>query len=142
MLCEKCHENEVSYIISISSGNLIKELQICEECASYKTDNKILGSVKDVAKVDFEYSINYEPNLAEISLKGFVIIMGDSKEIKDIVSGWKKKKEVLAETKLRIFNTIFHKCNIKALELEEDFNLPPHLRLPFISPDKSAPYTG
>ena len=54
MLCEKCHENEVSYIISISSGNLIRELQICEECASYNTDHKVLGSAEDVAKVDRE----------------------------------------------------------------------------------------
>jgi len=99
---------------------------------------------KDVAKVEFEYSIIYDPNLADISFRGFVLLMGDSKEIKDFISEWKKRKIILSDLKLRIFNTIFHKCNVKAIELEEDFNLPTHIRLPFIRPEQENKntYTG
>ncbi|MEM2956156.1 MAG: hypothetical protein QW041_01090 [Candidatus Pacearchaeota archaeon] len=102
---------------------------------------------KDVLKFDFEYSINYEPELAELLFRGFILVMAEPKEAKGILEEWKKKKILESDIKLRVFNTIFHKCNIKALELEEDFNLPPHLRLPIIRPEeektsKSSTYTG
>jgi hypothetical protein len=102
---------------------------------------------KGIAKADFEYTINYEPELGEIFFKGFILILGEPDEIKSTISDWKKKKIMLSDIKLRIFNTIFQKCNIKALELEEDFNLPPHIKLPLIKSEeetKKTPssYTG
>ena len=51
---------------------------------------------------------------------------------------WKKSKKLKSDIKLRVYNTIFHKCNIKAFELEEDFNLPLHLRLPMIKTEEKA----
>lgn len=110
-----------------------------------KEEKAQLAEGKEVAKMEFGYSINYEPDMADIEFKGFVLIMGEPKEIKELIAGWKKKKEMTSEIKLRIFNTIFYKCNIRALELEDDFNLPPHLHLPTIKPEegkKESTYTG
>ena len=99
---------------------------------------------KQVAKLEFEYNIDYEPKLAEIKFRGIMMLMGDPKEIKDIAADWKKKGNILTDTKIRIYNTIFHKCNLKALELEDDFNIPPHIQLPLIKSDeeKKTSYTG
>ena len=99
---------------------------------------------KDVVKIDFEYSIGYEPKLAELFFKGFVLIMADPKDAKQIIEDYKKKKNMNADLKIRVLNTIFHKCNLKALELEEDFNLPTHIRLPTIKAqeESKASYTG
>jgi len=41
MLCERCHENQVSYIISISSNSSTKEIRVCEDCASLDMDQGI-----------------------------------------------------------------------------------------------------
>jgi len=42
MLCEKCHENEASFNIGLSSGHVTRELNICEICAISDSENKIL----------------------------------------------------------------------------------------------------
>ena len=98
---------------------------------------------KQIAKLDFEYNIDYEPKLAEIKFKGIMLLMGDPKEIKEIVADWKKKGNILTDLKIKIYNTIFHKCNLKALGLEDDFGLPPHIQLPRLKEDeKKTSYTG
>ena len=52
-------------------------------------------------------------------------------EIKEVLEDWKKKK--LSDSFQEIlFNIILRKANIKALELEEELNLPFHINLPSI----------
>jgi hypothetical protein len=100
---------------------------------------------KDVLKADFEYTISYEPELGEIYFKGYLLILAEPNETKTLIAEWKKKKTMANDTRIRVFNTIFQKCNIKALELEEDFNLPPHIKLPTIKPEEpktESTYTG
>ena len=100
---------------------------------------------KSVAKLEFEYGIDYEPKVAEIRFEGFILILGDPKEIKDTISDWKKKNTLLTDLKVRTFNTIFHKCNIKALQLEDELGLPSHIQMPKIKTEetsKKATYTG
>jgi hypothetical protein len=107
-----------------------------------KEDIKLVEG-KDVLKFDFDYAITYEPNLAKVEMKGHLLFMVDPKETKELLKSWDKTKQIPEELKLTVYNTIFHKCNIKALELEEDFSLPPHLQLPFLkAPEKGTNYTG
>ena len=110
-----------------------------------KEDIKLVEG-KDVLRFDFDYSINYEPGLAKINMAGHLLLMVEPKQTKELLKAWEKKSQVPEEIKLSVYNTIFHKCNIKALELEEDFNLPPHLQLPYIQAaqktENKANYTG
>jgi hypothetical protein len=107
-----------------------------------KEDIKLVEG-KDVLKFDFDYAITYEPNLAKVEMKGHLLFMVNPKETKELLKSWDKTKQIPEELKLTVYNTIFHKCNIKALELEEDFSLPPHLQLPFLkAPEKGTNYTG
>ena len=109
-----------------------------------KEDIKLVEN-KDVLRFDFEYAITYEPELAKVEMQGHLLLMVEPKQTKELLDAWKKKSQVPEDIKLGVYNTIFHKCNIKALELEEDFNLPPHLQLPYIqakSETKGTSYTG
>lgn len=83
-------------------------------------------------KVDFVYSILYEPEFAKIELAGTMILSVEPKIARDILRGW-KDKEINEDFKLFIFNIILRKANIKALGLEEDLNLPSHLPLPALT---------
>ena len=107
-----------------------------------KKENIKLAEGQDVLRFDFEYEIIYEPDLAKIDMKGHLLIMIDPKQAKELLDAWKKKSQVPEDVKLGVYNTIFHKCNIKALELEEDFNLPSHVRLPTIKTESETSYTG
>ena len=63
------------------------------------------------------------------------MIAMDSKEVKDVLKEWKDKK--LNESfRISIFNIILRKASVKALQLEEDINIPPHFSLPFLNTNK------
>jgi len=87
---------------------------------------------KDTLRFNFEYDINYLPDLATISFKGYVLFVSDPKQTDELMKEWKKNKTLGKELQSAIYNFIFNKCNIKALEMEDEFNLPPHIQLPQI----------
>jgi hypothetical protein len=97
---------------------------------------------KPVIKFDFEFLVDYKPNFAELLFKGYVIMIVEKDDAKDILKKWKSKK-VSDEIRLPLFNLILTKCNLRALQLEEELNLPTHIPLPRIKPQQdNANYTG
>jgi len=93
------------------------------------TKEEINISNTNTIKFDFKYTVDYNPNIAKIDLRGFVIILDDKNEGKEILQDWKKKK-FNHPVKLPLFNFIMGKCNIKALQLEDELGLPLHIPLP------------
>jgi hypothetical protein len=103
---------------------------------------------KDPAiKFNFTFSVDYEPSIAEIKIKGSVIAVDEKDDYKEIIKEWKKKK-FTSPIKIPLFNFIMDKCSIKSLELEEQLGLPFHIPLPKLSPvqaqnpETTAKYTG
>lgn len=86
-------------------------------------------------EVSFVYIINYLPGIANLEFEGKCALSVDQKQIKDILKDWKDKK-IDDNFKVAIFNLILMKSNIKALQLEEELNLPLHFRLPSLSISK------
>lgn len=99
-----------------------------------KDDVKLVQG-KDVLRFGFEFGIEYLPNLAKIEFEGHLLLVAEPKEADEIIKKWKAGNKLDDDIRLRVYNTIFNKCNVKAFELEEDFNLPLHLRLPQIAKD-------
>ncbi len=87
-----------------------------------KTKEELLG-------IKFSYSIKYNPDYAKIEFLGDILLSADPKIVKDIQKEWKDKK-FPEEFQLFVFNVILRKSNIKALELEDEMNLPLHFPLP------------
>lgn len=84
---------------------------------------------EDLIKVTFSYIIDYSPNIAKVDLKGELVLAVKKTISKGILEAWKEKK-INNDFKLVLFNLILKKSTIKALELEEEMNLPLHLPLP------------
>lgn len=93
----------------------------------------ITGS-DEVLKFNFKFTVNYEPKIGKIDLEGNVLYMEEPKKSKEILDGWKKDKKLPKELGPQILNTILARCNIKALNLTQEVNLPPHIRLPILKP--------
>ena len=91
----------------------------------------ILKSQEKPIKINFIYLVKYEPELAKIDLKGTIILSLDEQQAKDVLKDWKKKK-ISDEFRNIIFNIILRKATIKALELEDEMNLPSHMPMPVI----------
>jgi hypothetical protein len=91
--------------------------------------------VKDeLIKVDFIYSILYEPEVAKLDLSGNILLSVDPKTAKDVLKGW-KDKETSEDFRIFLFNIILRKSNIKALQLEDELGLMPHIPLPVLNKD-------
>ena len=86
---------------------------------------------EDVFEIKFSYNIKYSPDVATISLAGTLLAMVDPKTAKDLVKQWKDKK-LPDEHKILVFNVILKKSNLKAMELEDELNLPLHIPLPSV----------
>lgn len=79
--------------------------------------------------VKWKYSINYSPNIANIDFEGVILISLDKKEASEVLEQWKLKK-LNDDFNIKILNAIVKKSSIKAIQLEEDFGLPIHFKLP------------
>src|SRR3989338_1780732 len=94
-----------------------------------------------VIKFVFEFTSKYEPNIGAVLFEGELLYMEDSKKTKEILSTWKKEKKVQQELMGGLLNTILTKCNVQALILSQEINLPPPIPMPKVQvaaqPDKN-----
>lgn len=89
-----------------------------------------LEKKQEVLKFKFEFLLKYEPNVGEVKIEGHLLFLESQKKMKEIVQNWKKDKKLPPEITQSLFNTILTKSNIKALQLSQDLNLPPHIPMP------------
>ncbi len=94
---------------------------------SVKSD--IIKDNDNLINVKFSYEITYDPDYAKIEFIGNMILAIDEKKTKEILKKW-EKKEMLDDFRTVTFNLILKKSSLRALQLEEELNLPLHIRLP------------
>ena len=96
-----------------------------------KEDSFSFGSNKqNVIKFIFEFTSKYEPSVGNILFEGELLYMEDPKKTKEILASWKKDKKVPKELMAGLLNTILTKCNVQALILSQEVNLPPPIPMP------------
>ncbi len=111
------------------------------------TEDKAEVFNKPLLKFDFSYRIGYEPGFAEILISGTVLGLDDNDESKAILKEWKDKK-FTSDVKITILNYIVNECLLRALNLEKELGLPPHMPFPKLKKETKnasstpANYTG
>jgi len=99
-----------------------------------KTD--ILKSEGKVIAVRFLYGVSYEPELAKIEIGGTIVLSVETPLGKEIIDQWEEKK-VPEEFRINLFNLILKKSGLKAMQLEEELNLPLHIPFPSLKKSDS-----
>jgi hypothetical protein len=125
-------------------SDLKGKLQIKTHMDLEKVEKEELDIAGEILRFSFVYAINYEPDHATIAFEGSVLIKPDKDyDTKQLLKDWKKKK-LPEDLRLLVFNFVMTKCNLRALQLEEEFSLPTHFPLPRISKEQAgnANYTG
>ena len=89
-----------------------------------------MGKDQKGLKFSFEFSAKYDPEVANINLDGEVVYMAKADEAKEILARWKKEKKIAPGVMGKVLNTALAKCNIQALILSNDLNLPAPIPLP------------
>ncbi len=95
----------------------------------HEVKSDFFGSKESLVGVKFGYKIDYEPEFAGILFNGTVLFSTNSKESVEILNQWEQKK-ILDKFKIPLFNIILKKSNLRALQLEEELNLPLHIPMP------------
>lgn len=88
-----------------------------------------LNTKEEVIEIKFLYRILYEPGFAIVELEGKLLMALEPKTAKEVVKQWKKKK-MPEDFRVLLFNAILKKSVLKALELEDELNLPLHMPMP------------
>ncbi len=90
-----------------------------------------LGSAKQKGlRFTFEFSCKYSPDLGHIDLEGNVLFLSDEARTKQIKKEWDEKKQLGSEIMETVLNAALSRCNIEALKLSQDLNLPVPIPLP------------
>ena len=99
---------------------------------------EVFKSKDEILAVKFKYSIGYEPKIAKVELEGNILAsLGDAKLSKEVLKKW-KDKAMPDEFRMPLFNIIFRKAGLKALELEDEMNLPLHMQMPVLRKQENA----
>ena len=86
----------------------------------------------DLLEVPFVFTINYNPGVAQISLKGKSHIKGSKDELKQIIRAHKEKKPPPAIVLQSISNVVF----LETIIICRSLKIPPPIPLPKISPNQ------
>lgn len=85
---------------------------------------------EDLLEVPFVFTINYNPGVAQISLKGKSHVKGSKDEIEQILKDHKEKKPPPPVVLQSISNVVF----LESVLICRSLNIPPPIPLPKISP--------
>ena len=97
---------------------------------------KIPISNSEALKIEFNFFIVYSENFAKLDFEGNIILMPEKEEFKNFLKSWKDKK-IPDQDRAPLFNFIMNKCNIKALDLEDELGLPLHIPMPRVNTDNN-----
>jgi hypothetical protein len=124
---------------SLSASRLVKKIEKVNvkhnvNLVSINKDEVDLGRKQPVLKVNFEFTVKYDPDIGNIKIAGSLLVTDQQKELDKIFDNWEKEKKLTQEQTTMLINSVLVKSNIKALNLSQDVNLPPHIPLPKITP--------
>ena len=120
MLAEKAEG--ISGKINISNNVSITDVK--------QTKLPLATGSQEGIRFSFSFSSKYEPKAGEIKFEGNVLYMESKDKAKKIISSWKKEKKIEKDIMRGILNTILTRCNIQALIISKEINLPPPIPLP------------
>ncbi len=108
--------------VSVNNNVAVKDVQ--------KTDLAFGTAKQEALQFTFEFKASYEPKIATITLEGTVTYFDKAAAIDEIHKGWKKDKKIAPEIMTPVLNSILTRCNVQALILSREVNLPPPIPLP------------
>jgi hypothetical protein len=117
------------------------KINVNNNVAIKEVEEKKISLANDKQKVlsfTFEFTAKYDPNIGSIKFVGNVLFMEETKKAKELLDGWKKDKKLPKEIMPIILNTVLNKCNIQALILSEQINLPPPIPMPKLQAGQPA----
>ena len=119
-------KNPVQGTIDITNNVVVTNIE--------KADLALGEAKQDAIKFTYNFTSKYGPDIGQIVLIGDVLYIEEKEKVASIVMEWSKHKKIASEVMTAVLNTVLEKCNIEALILARDVNLPAPIQLPKIGP--------
>ena len=135
--------------ISAKKPNEFKRSNISTDVTFNDIDKSKLDVLKDneTIKASFKFLVSYKDTdnknelKNEVTITGSLLLMVTKEESKEFIKAWKNKK--LPEDKmLGLYNFILRKCSVRALQLEEELGLQPHIPFPQVKAQQQSQKTN
>ncbi len=124
---------KVSVFIHQLSAERLWDVNKAVPPVQISTNLNLVGVEKrndDLLEVPFVFAINYNPAVAQISVKGKAHVTGEKEELKRIHTGYTEKKPPPPIIIQSISNVAF----IESIVITRTLNIPPPIPLPQIPP--------
>ncbi len=115
-------KNSITGKVDINNNVLVKDVKE-NDFSMGKQKQKGLSFI-------FEFTSKYEPDIGSLLFEGEVLYLGEAKQNEELLKEWKKSKTIPKELMAEVIDTVLTRCNIEALILSRDINLPPPVPLP------------
>ena len=131
-------------VVGVHIRKITAEKNIESEASKVGINNNI--TVKDVKERDFlfgtakqkglrfvfAFTCQYTPDVGTIDMEGDVLYLGEEEQAKKLLKEWSDKKQLPGEVMESVLNSALNKCNIEAIKVSQDINLPSPIPLPRI----------
>ncbi|MBD3355495.1 hypothetical protein GF361_05980 [Candidatus Woesearchaeota archaeon] len=98
-----------------------------------KKDIKTGSNSQKVARITFDFNVNYEPKIGSMKFTGNILYLSESDKIDGLVKEFEKTKKVNQEVMPVVLNNILNRCNIQAIILSQQINLPSPVPMPKVN---------
>jgi hypothetical protein len=124
ILAEK--NNAATGKISVTNNLLIKEV---------KEAKVSLGETKQQKGAEFTFTFNtkYSPDAAAMLFEGAAVYIAPADKIKEVITKWNKDKSIPKEALEQVYNYILEKCNVEAIVIGKEMQLPVHIPMPKVT---------
>jgi hypothetical protein len=97
-----------------------------------------LGGDRSALSITWAYTSKYAPDLATLKMEGEVLMLADPSQSEEILKSFKENKQLPKNTVPKVMNHVLDRCNVQALLLSKDLNLPSPVPLPKVKGDVPA----
>ncbi len=85
---------------------------------------------QEAVRIEFRYQSEYEPEVANITIEGNIIYVSEQYSTDELVDEWGDSESLPEDAMRDVINNVLSKCNVEAILLSRDLNIPSPIPLP------------
>lgn len=119
--------------ISAKRNNMPKgQVKINRRCTPTHVEEVSLGGGQKALRFDFEFSVSYGPDIADIKFEGKLVELVNKEEHENVLKTYEEEEKFPPKTFERVMNEVLDRCHTEALLMAKELGIPPPFKLPSV----------